>query len=52
MVKKARSPYVGELRDPKTYISTEDHRQMTNRLIAAGIQGIHGRPGDRKPKGK
>lgn len=33
-------------------ISIENHMQMFNRLVAAGLQGIHGKPGDRKPKGK
>lgn len=49
MAKKARSPYVGELRDAKG-ISTEDHRQMFDRLVAAGYRGIHNKPGPRKPK--
>lgn len=50
MVKKNRSPLVGELRDPKTHISTENHRQMFDRLVAAGAKGIHNHPGPRKPK--
>lgn len=51
MVKKARSPYVEELRD-KDNISTENHYQMFVRLLAAFAQGIHGTPGERKHKGK
>lgn len=50
MVKKARDPRVEELRDPKTFISTENHMQMFDRLVAAGIKGMHGKPGPRKPK--
>lgn len=50
MVKKARSPLVNELRDPKTFISTENHHQMFDRLVAAGLRGIHNKPGARKPK--
>jgi len=50
MVKKARSPRVDDLRDPRTYISTENHRQMFDRLVAALAHGIHNKPGPRKPK--
>jgi hypothetical protein len=50
MVKKARSPRVNELCDPKTYISTENHMQMFDRLVAALTHGIHNHPGPRKPK--
>lgn len=50
MVKQARSPYVDELRDPKTNISTENHMEMFARLVKAGKQGIHNAPG--QPKGK
>lgn len=50
MVKKARSPYVGELRDPQTSISTENHHQVFDRLVAALTHGIHNHPGPRKPK--
>jgi hypothetical protein len=49
-VKKARSPFVEELRDPKTYISTENHRQIFDRLVAALTKGMHNHPGPRKPK--
>lgn len=38
---------VAELRDSNG-ISTENHIQMTNRLLAAAAQGIHGTPGKRK----
>lgn len=50
MVKKARSPYVEELRD-KNNISTENHYQMFIRLVAALTRGIHNHPGERKHKG-
>lgn len=50
MVKKNRSPWVDELRD-KENISTENHMQLFARLIKAGEQGIHGKPGERKKKG-
>lgn len=49
-MKKARSPYVDELRDKKTNISTENHIQMFNRLVAAGVKGIHNSPGQNKKK--
>lgn len=48
--RKGRSPRVDELRDPKTNISTENHLELTRRLIAAGKAGIHGKPGERKRK--
>lgn len=50
MVKKNRSPLVNERRDPKTYISTENHMQEFDRTVAAGLAGIHNKPGPRKPK--
>jgi hypothetical protein len=50
MVKKARSPFVNEGRDPKTNISTENHMQMFDKLMAAHKAGIHGKPGNPKPK--
>lgn len=50
MAKKPRSPRVDELRDPKTNISTENHLQLFDRLVAAGLAGIHNHPGPRKPK--
>jgi len=50
LAKKARSPKVGELRDPKTFISTENHLQLFDRLVAAGLRGIHNHPGLRKSK--
>jgi len=49
LAKKPRSPYVDELRD-KNNISIENHIEMTNRLVKAGHQGIHNRPGPPKPK--
>ena len=49
MAKKNRSPRVEELRDQQG-VSTENHRQMFDRLVAAGMAGIHGKPGPRKPK--
>jgi hypothetical protein len=48
MVKKTRDPRIGEGRDPKTNISTENHRQMFDRLVAAGVVGIHNKPGEPK----
>lgn len=50
MAKKPRSPLVGDLRDPRTMISTENHQQMFDRLVAAGVKGIHNPPGPDKPK--
>lgn len=50
MAKKARSPYVDEMRDPKTMISTENHHEMFRRLVKAGQIGIHNHPGERKHK--
>lgn len=47
---KGRSPYVDELRDPKTMISTENHMQMFHRLLKAGFEGMHNKPAPRKPK--
>jgi len=50
-IKKGRkgvSPWVDELRDPRTLISTENHHQMFARLVAAGFQGIHNKPGEPK----
>ena len=35
--------------DPRTGISTEDHLEIYRRLVAAGRDGMHGPPGDRKP---
>lgn len=49
-MKKARSPFVDEQRDPKTYISTESHMEMFRRLLKAGEQGIHNAPGQPKQK--
>ena len=49
--RKGRQPEVDELRDPKTHISTENHIEMTNRLVKAGQQGIHNKPGERKKRG-
>ena len=49
MAKKGRSPYVDELRD-KACMSTENHMQMFDRLVAAGRRGIHNPPGPPKPK--
>lgn len=48
--KKGVSPWVDELRDPRTFISTENHIEMTNRLVKALAMGIHNTPGDRKKK--
>lgn len=50
MVKKARSPLVNERRDPRTFIGTENHMQEFDRAVAALTQGIHNKPGPRKPK--
>lgn len=50
MVKKARSPFVDERRDPKTFIGTESHMQEFARTVKAGLIGIHNHPGSRKPK--
>jgi len=44
--RKGRSPWVDELRDPVTNISTENHHEMTDRLVKAGRAGIHNHPGD------
>jgi len=49
VVKKNRSPHVGDLRDAKG-ISTETHHQMFDRLVAALTKGMHNHPGPRKPK--
>jgi hypothetical protein len=49
LAKKARSPYVGELRDPDG-ISTENHQEMTERLVKAGRRGIHNPPTERPPR--
>jgi hypothetical protein len=49
LAKKARSPYVDELRD-KDCISTESHTQVFDRLLKAGRIGIHNPPGPPKPK--
>lgn len=41
---------INELRDPRTMISTENHQQLFDRLVAAGVRGIHNAPGAPKPK--
>jgi len=45
---KIKDVRVEELRDPRTHISTENHLQMTNRLLSAANVGIHGTPGKKK----
>jgi len=45
LVKKARDPRVDEDRDPKTYISTENHMEVFRRLAA--VKNMHGKPGPR-----
>jgi len=48
--RKGRSPWVNDFRDPVTFMSTENHMQMFDRLVAAGVNGIHNPPGPPKPK--
>lgn len=46
----ARLPYGGDPYVDRNGISTENHRQMFDRLVAAGRSGMHGHPGPRKPR--
>ena len=41
---------MNDFRDPVTFMSTENHMQMFDRLVAAGVKGIHNPPGPPKPK--
>lgn len=43
-------PYGGDPLVDRDGISTENHRQMFDRLVAAGLAGMHGKPGPRKPR--
>jgi hypothetical protein len=43
-------PYGGDPHVDRDGISTENHRQVFDRLVAAGLAGMHGRPGPRKPR--
>jgi hypothetical protein len=43
-------PYGGDPFVDRHGISTENHRQMFDRLVAAGLSGMHGPQGPRKPK--